>query len=69
MRYRCEYAVALFEMTSDRFVAAAPIVKEKFVLVLGALVPENVWAAVGEAIAMADATATASANFVFINFA
>ena len=53
-------------MTSDRFVAPAPTVKEKFVPVLGALVPENVWAAAVKVIAVAETTANLNAICVFI---
>ena len=53
-------------MTSDRFVAPAPTAKEKFVPVLGVLVPENVWAAVVKVIAMAETTANLNAICVFI---
>jgi hypothetical protein len=41
-------------------------VKEKFVPVLGALVPENVWAAAVKVSAMAETTATLIAICVFI---
>lgn len=43
-------------------------VKEKLVLVLGALVPENLWAGDGKVIATADATASVNGIFAFINF-